>query len=281
MTTTPVPPLSTADDALLAAVRGGLRVFDLGRPYFAGMPQSPNHPRYTHSLQRRHGDMVRADGGSAANDLLVMGTHVGTHVDALCHVSQDGRMHGGLRPEDAMAGGRFAELGADTIVPMVTRGLLLDVPAALGLDECAPGQLITPEDLERTERAQGVRVEAGDVVLIRTGWGRRFELGEEYVGARTGVPGIGEAGARWLAQRGIHAAGADSIAFEHLAPGAGHGLLPAHRVLLVEHGIYIFEALDLEALAAAAVHAFTFIASPLKLVGATGSPVRPLAVVPA
>ena len=79
----------------------------------------------------------------------------------------------------------------------------------------------------------------------------------------------------------MHAVGADTIAFERLAPGGGHALLPAHRVLLVEHGIYIIEALDLEELAAAGVHEFIFVLSPLPIVGATGSPVRPLAVVAA
>ncbi len=76
----------------------------------------------------------------------------------------------------------------------------------------------------------------------------------------------------------MHAAGADTIAFERLAPGAGHATLPAHRVLLVEAGIYIIETLDLEEIAAERVHEFTFVLSPLPLFGATGSPVRPLAV---
>ena len=82
-------------DPLLDLVTRGVRVFDLGRPMFAGMPQSPNHPRFLHSVTRRHGDVVRADGGSAANDLLVTGTHVGTHIDALAHVSHQGLLHGG------------------------------------------------------------------------------------------------------------------------------------------------------------------------------------------
>ena len=92
---------------------------------FNGMPQSPNHPRYWHSLPRRHGDMMRADGGSAANDMIVLGTHVGTHIDALAHVSQDGRLHGGLDAGAASSGGRFQELGVETITPIVRRGVLL------------------------------------------------------------------------------------------------------------------------------------------------------------
>ena len=265
---------------LLAEVEAGLTVFDLGRPLTIGMPQSPNHPPYWHALPRRHGDMVRADGGSAANDIITMGTHVGTHIDALAHVSHRGRLHGGADAAEASVGGRFLELGAHTIDPILRRGVLLDVPAAInGGQTCAGGYEITVADLERAVELQGVEILPGSVVLIRSGWGARFGDREAYIGAESGVPGVSEAGAVWLADLGVHAVGADTIAFERLAPGAGHALLPAHRVLLVERGIYIIEALDLETVAAAGVHEFLFVLSPLPLVGATGSPARPLAVV--
>ncbi len=267
-------------DALLDVVKMGVRAYDLGRPLFTGMPQSPNHPKYTHTLPRRHGDMVRSDGGSAANDLIVTGTHVGTHIDALAHVSQDGLLYGGVDATESCINGGYQTHGVDTIEPMIQRGVLLDIPRALGLDVCAPGYEVTPADLDAAVANQNTKIHDDDVVLIRTGWGRRFAEGTEaYLGASTGVPGVSEAGAHWLAERKIRAAGADTIAFEQLVAGAGHSLLPAHRVLLVDSGIYIIEALDLEELADARVTEFTFILTPLNLVGATGSPVRPLAVV--
>ncbi|MET7472164.1 cyclase family protein [Micromonospora sp. NPDC005222] len=276
------PTQAPVADPLLAAVSGGVTVYDLGRRLSVGMPQSPNHPAYWHSLPRRHGDMVRSDGGSAANDMITMGTHVGTHIDALAHVSHRGLLHGGADAAEAGRGGRYVELGAHTIAPMVRRGVLLDVPRAIGAgDGCPAGYEITPDDLAATERAQGTPVGAGDVVLVRSGWGRFFEHEDRnvYMGLESGVPGVGEAGAVWLADRAVHAVGADTIAFEQLRPGAAHSVLPAHRVLLVERGIYIIEAMALEELAAAGVHEFTLILAPLPLFGATGSPVRPLAVV--
>ncbi|WP_372734290.1 cyclase family protein [Nocardioides sp.] len=271
----------TVSVALMDALTGGLEIHDLGRPLTVGMPQSPNHPAYWHALPRRHGDMVRADGGSAANDIITMGTHVGTHIDALSHVSQDGKLFGGLDAADALEGGRYLQLGAHTIEPMVRRGVLLDVPAMRGVQRLEAGEEITVADLEATLARQGTEIRPGDVVLVRSGWGQHFDSGDgdTFRGLTTGVPGVGEAGASWLAAQGIHATGADTIAYERLQPGAGHGLLPAHRVLLVESGIYIIETMDLEGIAAAGVHEFLFILSPLKLVGATGSPVRPLAVV--
>lgn len=268
-------------DPLLAAVTSGVSTFDLGRLLTVGMPQSPNHPPYKHALPRRHGDLVRSDGGSAANDLISMGTHVGTHIDAFAHVSHDGKLYGGQDADAAAAGGRFVRLGAHTIAPMVRRGVLLDIPATLRVDRCEAAAEITPQHLDRAMRRQGTPIGPGDVVLVRSGWGQLFDAddGVRYLGKDSGVPGVGAAGAQWLADRGVHAAGADTIAFEQLLPGAGHGVLPAHRVLLVERGVYIIETLALEELAAAEVHQFVFVLLPLPLFGATGSPVRPVAVV--
>ncbi len=265
-------------DALLAAVSGGVDVFDLARPLITGMPQSPNHPEFRHTLPRRHGDNVRADGGSAANDLIVLGTHVGTHVDALCHVSHEGKMFGGHDAAAAQTGGRFTVLGAETIPPTVTRGVLLDVAGTLGQLSLDGGYEITSADLTATADAQGTPVRQGDVVLIRSGWGQHWNDRTAYLGHDSGVPGISEEGAKYLASLDVSFVGADTIAFERLAPGAGHALLPAHRVLLVEHGIYILETLQLDELASKKIYEFTFVLAPLPLVGATGSPVRPLAV---
>jgi kynurenine formamidase len=262
---------------LVADLVRAARVFDLGRPMFNGMPQSPSHPAFRMVLQRRHGDHVRADGGSAASDLLVTGTHVGTHIDALSHVSQDGMLHGGVFASESQRGGGFSEHGIDAVEPMFCRGILLDIPAALRIEACEPAFEITSDELELALANRSI--EEGDVVLVRTGWAKRWEDPEAYFGLESGVPGVTEEGSKWLASFGIRAAGSDTIAFEHVGPGAGHAFLPVHRVLLVEHGIHIIETMDLEELAAEGPDEFLFVLSQLKLVGATGSPVRPLAVV--
>jgi kynurenine formamidase len=266
-------------DALLELVRSGVRTYDLSRPYEIGMPQSPNHPAYWHTLPRRHGDGVREDGGSAANDLIILGTHVGTHVDALGHVSQDGRLYGGIDAARAQVGGRFPEHGVDQVVPGLYGCLLLDIPAALGQPACDAGYEISPDDLAAALDRADVQPHPGDIILIRSGWGQRWNGGEAYIGRDSGVPGVGEAGAEWLAAHLPRAVGADTIAFEHLPAGRGHAVLPAHRVLLVEHGINIVETLNLEAVANDRIAACTLAFSPMPLVGATGAPVRPLALV--
>lgn len=260
----------------------GHRAIDLSRPYVIGMPQSPNHPRYWHSLPRRHGDTVRGDGGSAANDVIMLGTHVGTHMDALAHVSHDGLLHGGIDASAASVGGRFRTLGIDEVAPIMGRGILLDVPAAMQRDACEPAHEITPDELEAALALADVDPTPGDVLIVRSGWGQRWDEGDAYIGKDSGVPGVGEAGARWLAAHRPAAVGADTIAFEHLPAGKGHAALPAHRVLLVETGINIIETMALEELAAETsrlgVRHFPIVVVPLPLVGATGSPVRPLAL---
>ncbi|HSZ41219.1 MAG TPA: cyclase family protein [Trebonia sp.] len=265
--------------ALLAAIGSGTEIIELGQPLFTGMPSSPNHPGFRMTLARRHGDMTRPDGSSAANEVLITGGHVGTHIDALAHVSYQGKLYGGVDAARAQAGGQFTEHGAERIPPLVRRGVLLDVAGARGTDCLDPGYGITADDLAAAARKAGIEPGTGDVALVRTGWARNFGDAARYLGQDSGVPGVTEEAARWLAERRVVAAGADTTAFEQIPPGAGHRLLPVHRVLLVEHGIYIMEHMNLEEAADRGLTEFVFVTASLRIVGGTGSPIRPFAVV--
>ena len=266
-------------NGLLDAIEGGIEVYDLAQPLAAETPHSPNHPPFSMALMRRHGDKVRADGSSAASELISTGGHTGTHVDALAHVSYMGHLHGGAPADEAQQGGQFSIHGVDTIEPLVCRGVLLDVAGLRGVDVLPGGYGITAEDLASAEREAGVKIRTGDVALIRTGWARHFGDAGIFLGHESGVPGPTEEAARWLADRGVRATGAETIAYEQIKPEVGHALLPVHRLLLVEHGIHIIEVMSLSGLSAAGVQEFVFVLAPLKIVGGTGSPVRPLALV--
>jgi kynurenine formamidase len=272
---------TTAGPGLLDAVRAGTRVIELGHPLYTGMAGSPNHPGFRMTLERRHGDVVRPDGGSASNEVIVTGGHTGTHIDALAHVSHDGLLHGGVDAAEAQRGGKHTAHGAETIPPMVTRGVFLDVAAVHGVDVLDGGYGVTVEDLQRAAERAGAEPGPGDVAVVRTGWGRLFADAPAYVGKETGVPGMTVEGAHWLAERGIVATGSDTTAYEQIPAGVGHRVLPVHRVLLVEQGIHIVEHLALEDAAAAGLGEFLAVFAPLRIVGGTGAPVRPLAVVPA
>ena len=256
-----------------------VEVVDLGHEMHVGMPISPNHPPFQMALVRRHGDVLRSDGGSAANEILVTGGHVGTHLDAIGHISQDGQVFGGEEAASIQGNAGLSRLGIDEFHPMVGRGVLLDVAGVHGVDVLEAAYEVTAEDLARAEEAAGVEVRSGDAVLIRTGWSSYWP--EPAFGGRdTGTPGPGVDAARWLADRRVRLAGGETIAFEVTRPGAGHATLPVHRVLLVESGINIIEVMDLRALAASGASEFGFVVSPLKIRGGTGSPVRPLALLP-
>lgn len=221
---------------------------------------------------------MRSDGGSAANDLIVTGTHVGTHIDALAHVSQDGKMFGGVDAQESCIGGKYESLGVHTIPPMISRGILVDVAGYKGVPSLEGGYEISLADVRESLEAQEVELRRGDIVLIRSGWGSKFGDYTDYMGAASGVPGIGIEAAEWIAAQGVRAVGADSTALEVVRAGAGHAQLPVHRIFLVEQGIFIVETMNLEELAASKNFEFTLILIPLNIFGATGSPVRPLAV---
>ncbi|NUW39166.1 cyclase family protein [Nonomuraea rhodomycinica] len=257
----------------------GARVLDLAQPMRKGMPQSPNHPPFRMTLERRHGDVVRPGGGSAANEIIVTGGHVGTHVDALAHVSQDGLLHGGRPAAEVTSQDGFAELGIDAFEPYVGRCVLLDVAAAHGVAALPPGYEVTADDLERA--AAGLEIREGDAVLVGTGWSRHWTASSQevdFAGARGGAPGPGVGAARWLAARRPRVVGGETIAFEHVPPGRGHATLPVHRIMLVESGVNIVETMRLDELLDSGAREFLLVLNPLPIVGATGAPVRPLAV---
>lgn len=250
------------------------KVYDLAQPYFVGMPHHPNHPPFLFSLSKKHGDFQVQGGASSAAEAVTLGGHVGTHMDALCHFSCDGKLHGGIEAAPVQSYGAGLErLSIDTVAPILRRGVLLDIAGQMGVDVLPPNFTVTPEHLEGACKAHGVTVEHGDVVLLRTGWASYWNEPARYINNVRG-PGPEEPGARWLSERGIFATGSDTIAFERV-PSPG---MRVHVHLLVESGIHILEALNLEELAVARVYSFVFVAIPLKIRGATGSPIRPLAL---
>jgi kynurenine formamidase len=255
------------------------RLYDLAHSYFAGMPHFPTHPPFVFGLTRKHGDMIFEGGASSSAESIAFGGHVGTHIDALCHYSCDGMLHGGVEANAVQNhSSGFSQLGAETIPPILRHGVLLDIAAQMSLDALPPDFAITPEHLDAALKTAKATIEPGDVVLLRTGWASYFGDTAQFVTGGQGHavtgPGPEIEGARWLSERGIFAAGSDTIAFEKV-PAAR---MPVHVHLLVESGIHIIEALNLEQLSRDRIYDFVFVAAPLKIQGGTGSPMRPLAL---
>lgn len=259
-----------------------MRVFDLEQPRTDRMPIHPAHrPGYSYVLHRRHQDTYGQDGPrSSASGMIVCIEHTGTHIDALCHQAADLTLCGGV-PVDAQvqSSGGFSVHGVEQIPPIVAPGVLLDMPAFFGTDALPAGYAISAAELRACCERQGLTIAPGDVALVYTGNERAWDDPERYLAG----PGVAADGSRWLADQGVVAVGADTMAWDVIGlRDAELGCtLPGHLILLAQRGVYIIENMRLGELAATGAHRFAFVCTPLKFVGATGSPVRPLALVAA
>jgi kynurenine formamidase len=204
-----------------------------------------------------------------------------SHLDALCHIMWDGMVYGG-RPADVVTAHGAVELGVQTLREgIVARGVLLDVPAALGVDALEPGTPITVDDLEAAEAraGEGEGVGEGDVLLVRTGrWRWRDDHGPWAAWER--LAGLHASCLPWLHERRIAMLGSDGVSDVH--PSHIEGVrLPIHTVGIVAMGLHLLDNLDLEALAVACGEegraAFLLTIAPLVLEGGTASPVNPIA----
>ena len=270
--------------AALRSVTQG-RIFDVSHEIAMNAPyMMPNQTPYLMSLWTNWRDSMRRRRAlGATNEVGVniermeMTAHVGTHIDALGHFSIGNRLYNGVNAEEAVTDWGLDRLGIEHVPPMVTRGILLDVAGLDGGGRLEPGRVISPQDLQTAAAAANVTVESGDIVLIRTGWGQLFGIDNpRYV---AGEPGIDVPAARWLTEQGVVAVGCDNMAVEVLPNPDKAISMPVHQHLLVEAGVYIIENLALEELAKEKQYSFCFILLATKYKGATGCPVRPIAMI--
>lgn len=255
------------------------RIYDLEQVRSADAPYMAIHSvGYTYTLHRHH-HARSEDPRSGASGVVIAGDHNGTHIDALCHQAESMGMHGDVQVDEcAQTSTGFASMGAETIEPILGRGVLLDVAGHRGVPVLQLDTLVSRADLEAVAAAQGTSIHRGDVVLVRTGAGAIWDTPTEYIRAA----GMAADASAWLADLRVRVVGSDNIAWDldssNIDPTTETSM-PGHVILLVRHGIHIIENLYLEELANDRVYEFTFICLPPKLKGATGAPVRPVALV--
>jgi kynurenine formamidase len=281
----------SADD-LIRTVKGA-RMFDLSFTWNEQSPLLNLNPPYSFALNRTHkmtyeifGQAPGSQVSWASDIMYFSGQHGAPTIDAIGHIGRNLKLHGGV---DAVAAtstpaGIGANLGIEHFPAdlMVNRVVLLDVARQMASgrsDPLAPGFEITGAHLEQTAKAQGVEVRKGDSVMIRTGWGQYFAKDNaKYLGEQS--PGPGQDGARWIIDKGVRLAGDDTATFEKRPPVYGKELFSVHMMLLADSGIYIVENCNLEALADAKAYVALLILTPLRIQGATGSPLRAIALAP-
>jgi kynurenine formamidase len=262
-------------------------VYDLGVEYFIGMPswQAVGDPRYQLWLTHTPRGTAVDDPvgvGRAQNEhvgytgaAFSMYTHTGTHIDALNHFGLGGKIWNGFAADEHLGDRGWQRTGAETIPPIVARGVLVDVAAAHGVTELPAGYRVRADDLRAALAKQRTRLAEGDVVLVRTGRMRAYEDARAYM---TDSPGLSLDGAQFLVEAGAMIVGADNLSFEAFPSEIDGNYVPVHTYLLAQHGVPILELVDLEGLARDSVYEFAFIASSLKLRGADAAPLRPIAI---
>jgi len=257
------------------------RIYQLGRLYEHGMP-IPGKRHFSLTIPGLPTGPPVGSNQMVSNDELFSGEigQVGTQFDGLGHVgvriNGEDYFYNGNRLQEFGTPYGLTKLGVENAGVFFTRGILLDVCALRGNDRLPAGYVITPDELESCLELAGLKIESGDVVLIRTGHGKLWMRDNEAYGE--GEPGIGLAAAEFLTDRKVSMIGADTWAIEAVPHERDDLAFPVHQWDLTKNGVYHIENLDLEPLAADKVYEFCFMFSPLRLKGATGSPGNPIAV---
>jgi kynurenine formamidase len=255
---------------------GSFNVIDLSQPLYEGIPIHVADPPFLFSIYRTHVQTKKffEHGFAYSLELVTTSMHSGTHIDALSHMSKNGRVFGGLKVEQAFdrESGTCNKLGIDELQPRVIDAVLLDVAANKKCKELPESYGIDGCDLLRAAVDEGVTIERGNAVLIRTGYGKLYEEDRaKYLGPH---PGLVKAGARWLASKKPFLVGSDNLSFDRIPTRS----YEAHVELLVKSGIYIMKNLYLEELSRKKIFKFLLVVAPLKLKGGTGSLIRPIAL---
>ena len=268
------------------------RSYSLATSRFPGMPLFPGHPPFQ-VVNYRTPPGIRAGGvqpwgppnevglGYMAEYLMAC-SHSGAHIDALGHmtIGEDNHWYGGGNTAEHLTDHGPSVGDAEHLPPFFTRGVLLDPPTYRGVDALPAGEPVGADELQAIAEAQGVEVRPWDVVLIRTGYLKYWPDADAMEAHKTAGPDL--SAAEWLLEQGVVATGTDTETYEVMPTpdrGSPANPQPVHTKLLIENGIYLLESIYLEEIARDRVYEFLFVMLPLKIRGATGSMVDPVAMI--
>ena len=266
----------------------GQKSYDLAVDLYIGMPgfqEAGDAPYQMWMTHTPHGNVV-ADSMKVGEKMnrhvsytgsaVSMYAHAGTHIDALCHFGLNGKIWNGFSETEYLGDRGWTVGGAEKFPPIIARGVLIDVAAAKGLPQLPDNYRISRKDLREALDFEGVKLEKGDVVLIRTGRMRDYNNAKVYM---TNSPGLSIDGAKFLIEDGgAMVVGADNLSLEIFPSEVTDNYLPLHTYLLAEQGAPIIEMINLEALSRDRVYQFAFIGASLKFRGGDAAPIRPIAL---
>jgi kynurenine formamidase len=263
--------------AAASLVQSG-KVYSLGVVTDRDTPAYP--PRTFQIVVTQSNDGTGATGGTnkavGNDDLLMTYVGIGTQIDGLGHLGIDHRYYNGNHAKDFVTPGGLTKLGTDGIPPIATRGILLDMTKHLGVSPVTEGRAFNRAEIEAAEKAAGVTIGTGDVVLFHTGW--MILAGTDKAKYIQMQPGLGKEGAEYLASKGVVAVGADTAALEVIPFEVQGEAFPVHQILLAKNGVYILENVNTAELAADGATQFLFVLGQAKMRGAVQMMVNPIAI---
>ena len=266
----------SAESALLAGA-----LIRRGEVYSLAAATGPDTPtfagrHYAVEVTEIPGGALGSNKLTGLDDRLVAHVGIGSQIDGLAHIGIDGTHFNGRRIETFYRPDGVTAFGVETIPPIVTRGLLLDMAALYDADIVPADTVYTADVIEAVLKKQGIVLRDGDVVIFHSGWGQLLKADPDRWNGDH--PGPDPGGARMLAQAGVIAVGADTPALERKPSTLQGAAFPVHQILLAQNGIFILEALATDELAANRVHEFAFVLGVPRLGGAVQAPINPIAI---
>ncbi len=280
-----------ADDTLGAinnlSAEGVLKAVSLiktGKTYALGVetgPDSPAYPPRSYSmtilqLDDGTGTPLGTNKATGNDDLMNMWMGIGSQIDGLGHMGVNHVYYNGNHASDFVTPKGLTKLSTDKLPPIVSRGVLLDMAKLTGHDIMPAGMAFNAREIKRAAKAANITIRKGDVVLFHTGWLNVMET--DKVKFMAGQPGLGVDGAKYLAELGVVAVGADTWALEVIPFEKAGEMFPVHPELLAKNGVYILENMDTRELAKDGATEFLFVLGQPRFVGSVQAVINPVAI---
>jgi kynurenine formamidase len=267
-----------------AKVVAAARLIKTGKTYPLGVPTGRDTPAYgprtyqltVTQLSDGTGTPLGSNKATGNDDLLNVWMGIGSQIDGLGHMGTNHVYYNDTHASEFVTTQGLLKFGIDTLPPIVTRGVLLDMTKHYGANPVPEGTAFNQKQIEAAAAKQGVSLEKGDVVLFHTGWLDIADSDPQRF--MSGQPGLGLGGARYLAGLGVVAVGADTWALEALPSEDPEMAFPVHPELLAKNGVYILENMDTRALAADGASEFLFVLGQPRFVGAVQAVINPVAI---
>jgi kynurenine formamidase len=255
-----------------------------GKTYRLGVttgPTSPAYPPRSYSmtilqLDDGTGTPLGSNKATGNDDLMNLWMGIGSQIDGLGHMGENHVYYNATHARDFITPKGLTKFSIHELPPIVTRGILLDMTKLLGKNPLPEGTAINQPEIEQAAKAAGLQIESGDVVLLHTGWLNVMDIDPNRF--MTGQPGLGLSGARYLANLGVVAVGADNWALEVIPAEKEGELFPVHPELLAKNGVYILENMDSRELARDGVTEFLFVLGQPRFEGAVQAVINPVAI---